>query len=97
MSFKEINKNEFDLLITKEDCLLIDVREAYEHEDHNLGGVNIPMGEILSRTNEFLETKTMCLYCQSGKRSKTAAFHLTQLLPSCEISSLQGGMKAYFE
>jgi len=52
---------------------LIDVREPWEFEEHNIGGINIPVHEIIYRKNEIDKNKQVILLCQSGKRSHTAA------------------------
>lgn len=95
MNFKEINAEEFKAKKANSNFFLIDVREDYEFEEANIGGVNIPMGEILSRASE-LESKTeICLCCASGKRSKTVAYHLALSLENTKIYSLCGGINDY--
>ena len=74
--------------------ILIDVREEYEHEDQNMGGQNIPMGDILSRIDELTSFKNIYLYCRSGKRSKATAYHLKKKLNSCHIYSCAGGIQS---
>lgn len=97
MNFIEIDPEDFKVKQATSDIYLIDVRESYEFEDTNIGGVNIPMGEILSRTDE-LENKTeICLCCASGKRSKTVAYHLALTLENTRIYSLNGGITNYSE
>lgn len=51
---------------------LIDVREEYEFEEYNLGGINIPLYELTSRISEILKAKTIVLYCSTGRRSRIA-------------------------
>ena len=33
--------------------LLVDVREQWEHEAYNIGGLHIPMGELMGRLSEI--------------------------------------------
>ena len=96
MNFQELNPQDFKAKLEQtNNAILIDVREAYEFEDNNIGGTNIPMGEILSRTAEFDHAETILLCCKSGKRSKTAAYHLSSRLTSKAFISLAGGIEAY--
>ena len=37
----------FELLHTKENFQLIDTREPHEHAEFNLGGILIPLGDII--------------------------------------------------
>ncbi|MEP6794303.1 MAG: hypothetical protein ABJB16_08260 [Saprospiraceae bacterium] len=44
---KEITATELNSRIKKgEEIILIDVREPYENEEFNIGGINIPLAEI---------------------------------------------------
>lgn len=96
MNFKIIDKAQFDRLKSEAGVQIIDVREEYEFEDQNLGGMNIPMAEVLSNLEKINCHETVLLCCQSGKRSKAIAYHLTQKCPDLTIYSLEGGIKAYF-
>ncbi len=93
MKFIEITIEEFKAKQANKDLFLVDVREEYEFEDHNKGGINIPMGEILSRTEELKGHDEIYLCCASGKRSKTTAYHLCDRLDKVTIYSIQGGIK----
>lgn len=52
---------------------LVDVREEYEYQDFNIGGLNIPLYELHDRVNEIPPEKTLVFCCQSSSRSKLAA------------------------
>ncbi len=52
---------------------LVDVREEYEYQDFNIGGINIPLYELISRIKEIPLNKTLVFCCQSSNRSKLAA------------------------
>lgn len=52
--------------------LLIDVREAYEYEEHNIGGMNIPLYDLSQHIPELLPYQTLIFCCSSGTRSKIA-------------------------
>lgn len=52
--------------------VLIDVRESYEFEEKNVGGINIPLYELNNRLDEVSEHKRIVFCCSVGKRSKIA-------------------------
>lgn len=80
----------------KEDVQLLDVREPYENMEYNIGGVLIPLGELLSRLNELEEFKNneIVVYCKSGNRSQMAQ-HLLFNAGFEEVLNLKGGMEAW--
>lgn len=77
--------------------LMIDVREDYEFEEFNLGGVNIPMGTIRDRIAELKGYLELFLCCKSGKRSLAVANLLSNQLNDVKVYSLHGGIDAYLE
>ncbi len=72
---------------------LIDVREEYEYQDFNIGGINIPLYELLERKNEIPLNKTLVFCCQSSQRSKLAV-KLIKPHYKGEISYLKDGVLA---
>jgi rhodanese-related sulfurtransferase len=71
---------------------LIDVREAAEHNEFNIGGINIPLSTLLIQTVfDFSTTDEIILYCQKGARSSEAAEYLFTKGFQNAVS-LQGGM-----
>ena len=98
MKFEELSVTAFNQGVQNaENAILIDVREGYEYEDQNIGGVNVPMAEVLGRSDELLNYDEIYLCCKSGKRSKTVAHHLSQLLADAKVFSLAGGIDAHFK
>jgi len=77
--------------LPKEDILLIDVREPSEHELFNIGGINIPLGELDAAGEKLAGGKHIIVYCASGVRSGRAAALLSQkgIQP---VSSLRNGI-----
>ena len=51
---------------------LIDVREAYEYEEFNVGGLNIPLYELNAHKAQLLTQQKLVFSCSTGKRSKIA-------------------------
>lgn len=83
-------------LADNKDFLLVDVREEHEREYYNIGGIHIPMGELMSRLDELPKDKEVVLYCEKGIRSviaiqrlESSGFH--------NLVNLSGGMKAWKE
>lgn len=75
-----------------EEMCLIDVRENYEFEDFNIGGINIPLFELELRMDEIPKEKSKVVFCcQTGQRSKQALY-LTSPFLAAETFSLKGGI-----
>ena len=71
---KKVSLAEVDKIIEENnpDYQVIDVREEYEHEVYNIGGLNIPLYELEERIEEIETEKKNIFYCQSGQRSRIA-------------------------
>lgn len=94
---KEISVQELkDKISTGEDFQLIDVREDFEYEMSNLGGISIPLGGILIETEKIDKTKPVVVMCRSGKRSAAAIMQLEQHGFS-NLHNLKGGILAWAE
>ena len=83
-------------LNNKEEFLLIDVREDYEHEEFNVGGQLIPLGDLMHEVDNLEEKKDeeVIVYCRSGGRSGMAQEILEQHGFS-NVRNLEGGMIAW--
>ena len=98
MNFEELETEVFKAAVeSKKDIFLLDVREEYEFEDDNIGGTNIPMGEVLSKVDEFKAYDHIYVICKSGKRSQAIGYHLSKALNNSTIYSCCGGIQAYTE
>lgn len=98
MNFVELEAQAFKSnLESEKDFLLLDVREEYEFEDDNIGGINVPMGEVLSKVDEFKTHDKIYVICKSGKRSQAIGYHLSKKLNDSTIYSCCGGIQAYTE
>lgn len=92
---REITVQELDKwLKDKEDFQLIDVREAEELAEANIGGKHIPVGDIITRKNEINEDKKTAILCRSGRRSEYAVYQLQQLGFE-NLFNVKGGIIAY--
>jgi rhodanese-related sulfurtransferase len=73
---------------------LVDVREPYEHEEFNIGGLLIPLGKIQTMQTEEIEdlkNEEIICYCRSGQRSMQACMML-EAFGFTNVSNLTGGM-----
>ncbi len=92
---KQLTPNELKAWTASgKDFMLIDIREDWERTAYNVGGLHIPLGELMGRVNELPKDKDVVLYCEKGIRSviaiqrlEDAGFH--------NLFNLSGGMKAW--
>lgn len=80
----------------EKDFVLVDVREPYEHDEFNVGGMLIPLGEITAQLEKLAphREKEIIVYCRSGQRSRMAKMLLEQS-GFAKVRNLEGGMMAY--
>jgi rhodanese-related sulfurtransferase len=79
----------------KEDFQLIDVREPDEHEEFNIGGQLIPLGEIAQQVEKIAADKPVIIYCRKGIRSQIAIQRLQEKFPFTNLFNLIGGTEAW--
>ena len=77
----------------QEDLMIIDVREAWEHSDFNLGGVNIPLGQLPSALAQYQDYlgKEIVVHCKTGARSAAAKVFMEKQ-GFTQVRSLLGGV-----
>lgn len=92
----EINSAAFDKLLESEPVDVIDVRELHETPAVNeFCHQRIPLNELITSVPET-KNDTVVVFCQSGKRSKQAAIHLSRIFGTTKrIYSLSGGIEAW--
>ncbi|WP_293307788.1 HesA/MoeB/ThiF family protein [Pedobacter sp. UBA5917] len=92
-TINEIDKATLEQWISanENEIFLIDVREDYEHEENNIGGVNISLYELSSSLASIPQNKKLVCYCQTGQRSKMAV-QLLEGVYDGEVYSLKGGL-----
>lgn len=78
--------------------VLIDVREPYEHEEFNIGGQLIPMGNFpgIIPDLDAHQDDEIIVYCRSGRRSASVQYQLQQA-GFKNVRNLEGGMLAWQE
>ncbi|OJY90437.1 MAG: NADH oxidase [Sphingobacteriales bacterium 44-15] len=95
ISAEEVKKR----MDNKETLHLVDVREPYEHEEFNIGGVLIPLKKIQSMEIDELESlkdQEVICYCRSGNRSGQACL-LLETAGFSNVKNLAGGMLGWQE
>ena len=83
------------LMASGEKFLLVDVREVWEHEVFNIGGLNIPIGDLIKETDKLKKNIPVIFYCEKGIRSVIALQRLEALPNAINFYNLTGGMQAW--
>lgn len=73
---------------------LVDVREEWEHKNYNIGGRNIPMGELMAQKSTLSKDKPVIIYCEKGIRSVIAIQRL-ESMGFKNLVNLTGGMTSW--
>jgi adenylyltransferase/sulfurtransferase len=77
-----------------EDLFILDVREPFEYQIANIGGVLIPQNDVPKRIGEIDRNREIVVQCKSGGRSQRIAEYLKQSgFPT--VSNLAGGIVAW--
>lgn len=95
MTIKTISPKDAKTLIDKNEAILIDVREDFEHKQENIPCATlIPLNSIGNNTK--IETnKKIIAHCKLGGRSKSACQKLSELFPNAEIYNMEGGIEGW--
>ena len=85
-------------LAANDDIQLIDIREDYEFEDFNVGGINIPMDQVFESLDKINKSNPVYFICRTGKKS-AAILHTLKRKLNLEtgIYSVEGGITAFIE
>ena len=93
---KTISVDELKELIDNQaDFQLIDVREPYEYEVANLGGILMPLQTVPVHIDKIDKEKQVIVMCRSGKRSANAVMFLEQQEGFQNLYNLEGGILAW--
>jgi rhodanese-related sulfurtransferase len=93
-TYTDLSLQEVEQLATNVDTILVDVREPWEFEEFNIGGINIPLAEIREHHAELLPFNTIVVVCTNGTRSKVAAkdYCRSDTFQAKSIYHLRGGI-----
>ena len=83
------------LIENKDNFQLIDVREPEEHDEFNIGGELIPLGEIVNQSQKIATDKPVIIYCRKGIRSQVAIQRLQEKFFFTNLVNLVGGTEAW--
>ena len=90
MSPLEVNK----LMKEGAKIQVIDVREPFEYELINIGGLNLPLSSVAENVNLIKKEIPVVFLCKSGQRS-TQAIRLLQPLGFTNLINMKGGLMAW--
>jgi rhodanese-related sulfurtransferase len=74
---------------------LVDVREDFEHEAFNIGGLLIPLGTVMQNHQQVKTDIPVVVYCRKGIRSQIAIQRLTERFGFTNLYNLTGGMERW--
>lgn len=85
----------FEQLMQEKDLFeIIDVRTSKEHEEFNIGGINIAVDKLQNHSDYISDcSKSIVMYCLSGKRSAEAVRKIKSIFPEKNVYSLKGGIQ----
>lgn len=92
-----IEASEVKQRMVSEKLNLIDVRQPEEHAEFNIGGILLPLGNIMSMQIDEIEDlrdEEIICYCRSGQRSMQAAMML-ETMGFTNVKNLAGGMMGW--
>lgn len=93
-TYSEIDLPQALALTKGPDAVLVDVRENWEFEEFNEGGINIPLAEIREKRPLVASYQTIVVICTNGVRSKVAAMDYCRVPEWAEkqIYHVRGGI-----
>ncbi len=93
-TYTDISLAELDRIIVQPNAIVIDVREPWEFEEFNIGGLNIPLADIRERRDELIPFQQIIVVCTNGTRSRVAAkdYCRAEALQEKQIYHLKGGI-----
>jgi L-ascorbate metabolism protein UlaG (beta-lactamase superfamily)/rhodanese-related sulfurtransferase len=95
--YTDMNVDEFDNLIAQPDVQLLDVRSQAEYDEGHIAGsrlADVKLDGFIEKASAMLDTsRTVAVYCRSGRRSASAAKQLAA--HGYKVVNLQGGILAW--
>lgn len=93
-AYQDISLSEAETMAAQPDAVIVDVREPWEFEEFNMGGINIPLADIRQRRPELHQYQTLIVVCTNGTRSRVAAkdYCRAEELQHKQIFHLKGGI-----
>ncbi|SFC38956.1 rhodanese-like domain-containing protein [Spirosoma endophyticum] len=72
-AYTDITLSALNDLRDQANTAVVDVRDEWEFDEFNIGGLNIPLPDIRARKAELLPYTTLIVICTNGVRSRVAA------------------------
>lgn len=72
-SYTDIRLTALGTIRQQPGALVVDVRDDWEFDEFNLGGVNVPLADIRARRQELASYDPLIVLCTNGVRSRVAA------------------------
>lgn len=72
-AYTDITLPELQELRHQPHTAIIDVRDEWEFDEFNIGGLNVPLPDIRTRKTELLPYQALIVICTNGVRSRVAA------------------------
>lgn len=72
-AYTDISLSDLEMLRWQPSTAVVDVRDEWEFDEFNLGGLNIPLPDIRTRKAELLPYQNLIVLCSNGIRSRVAA------------------------
>ncbi|GAB4013419.1 hypothetical protein GCM10028808_32460 [Spirosoma migulaei] len=72
-SYTDISLSDLELLRQQPASAVLDVRDEWEFDEFNIGGLNIPLPDIRARKAELFPYNPLIVICTNGVRSRVAA------------------------
>lgn len=92
--YRDIALSEFRELKSVPGSIVVDVREKWEYEEFNEGGLNIPLSEIREKRPLIAPYDNILVVCTNGTRSRVAAMDYCRIPEWADknIYHLEGGL-----
>lgn len=72
-TYTDVSLAEVDQLRQQPATAVVDVRDEWEFDEFNIGGLNVPLPAIRARKAELLPYSSLIVICTNGVRSRIAA------------------------
>ncbi|GAB3336284.1 hypothetical protein GCM10027299_46160 [Larkinella ripae] len=93
-TYTDITTEEMESLVMEPETVIVDVRDEWEFEEFNIGGLNIPLAEIRNKRHYLAPYDSIIVVCTNGVRSRVAAKDLCRQPEMLEkrLYHLHGGI-----
>lgn len=73
LPYTDITLPELEALRQQSGTAVVDVRDEWEFDEFNIGGLNVPLPDLRARKAELLPHDSLIVICTNGARSRVAA------------------------